>query len=665
MQTSRSWAGLVVVIAAAAIGGAFVACSDFSPPSAAGSSAFAVNPKTAHLNVGGTLQLSARGSSGAVTWSSSDETIATVSFGKVTAVGSGAATIRAVSGGGQASARISVTKAAAIALSSSNITFSGIPAGPLPDSQTVAVTNGGEDPLTGLQVGGVTYGAGATGWLDARLTQTDAPSTLVLRPNTTTLTPGSYTATVSITSAVTSQPQQVTVTFTLIHPAVIAFGSSTATFTAQQGAAVPNQQSIEITNTGDAPLTGLSVGSIGYSAGAANWLTASINPTTAPALLTLQPNTTAPAAGTYTATVTVVSSAPGVTPASVTVTYNVTPAPLPPTIEVSPTSLTFIAGRNFPTLPALKQVTITSGGAGTVSGLAASVIYGAGASNWLTTSFVGSTTAPTTLNVQPNTTSLAAGVYTATIHLTSTTSGVAAKDIPLTYVVNDLALDQSSIQFYTKSASTPVAQVVNVSNAGSGSISGVTTTVTLQSGPAAPSYAWLQSSIGSTVPQSPSATALTLTIAHADSIGNFTAVVTISAPGMVSKSLNVSFVRQATMLGDIWPILHDSTFLTSSGGSGKCAGCHSAITASDSSIDFSTSDQAYGSLVSPTFNGKTYFNTAADSTANFLYKILSGTAAASGPPNMPFSCTNSDSLCVHPGLRTRIYIWILQGALRQ
>lgn len=665
MQTSRSWAGLVVVIAAAAIGGAFVACSDFTPPSAAGSSAFAVNPRTAHLNVGGTLQLSARGSSGAVTWSSSDETVATVSFGKVTAVGSGAATIRAVSGGGQASARITVTKAAAIALSSSNITFSGIPAGPLPDSQTVAVTNGGEDPLTGLQVGGVTYGAGATGWLDARLTQTDAPSTLVLRPNTTTLTPGSYTATVSITSAVTSQPQQVTVTFTLIHPAVIAFGSSTATFTAQQGAAVPNQQSIEITNTGDAPLTGLSVGSIGYSAGAANWLTASINPTTAPALLTLQPNTTAPAAGTYTATVTVVSSAPGVAPASVTVTYNVTPAPLPPTIDVSPTSLTFIAGRNFPTLPALKQVTITSGGTGTVSGLAASVIYGAGASNWLTTSFVGNvTTAPTTLNVQPNTTSLAAGVYTATIHLTSTTSGVAAKDIPLTYVVNDLVLDQSSIQFYTKSASTPAAQVVNVSNAGSGSISGVTTAVTLLSGRADASYGWLQSSISNTVPQSPG-TPLTLTIARTDSLGDFTAQVTVSAPGMISKSVTVSYRRQATMALDIWPILHDSTFLTSNGGSGKCAGCHSASTASDSSIVFSTPDSAYGSLVTPTFNRKIYLDTLADSTANFLYKILSGTAAASGPPNMPFSCTNSDSLCVHPGLRTRIYIWILQGALRQ
>lgn len=645
--------------------GVFVACSDFTPPGPAGTAALVVNPKTAHINVGSTLQLIARGASSGVVWSSSDESVATVSLGKVTGVGSGSATIRAVSGTNQGSARITVTRAAAIALSTSSISFSGVPGASPPDSQTVNVTDAGEDSLTGLTVADVSYGSGATGWLSARLTQTDAPATLVLRPNTTALAPGSYTATVTIAGSVTTGTQQVTVTFTLLRPAVITLANSSAGFTAQQNAPIPSQQSIEITNTGEAPLTGLAVGSIAYSSGASGWLGASLSQTSAPAFLVLQVNTTGLAPGSYSATVPVTSTAPGVAPASVTVTYTITAAPQPPTISVSPTSLTISAGKDYPTLPSAEQVAVSSTGTGVVNGLSASSItYGPGASNWLSTSFSGNvTTAPTTLDVQANTTGLAAGVYTATIHLSSTTTGVATKDIPVTYVVNDFVLDQTSIQFYTKSGTSPAAQVVNVSNAGSGSISGVTATVTLLSGPAASAYQWLQTSIGGPVPQAPSTTALTLTITRADSLGTFTAAVTVSAPGMVSKTVNVTFLRQATMAGDIFPILHDSTFGT---GTGKCAGCHSALTAADSSIDFSSSDQAFGSLVTPTFNGKTYFTPGADSSTNyFLYQILNGTAAASGAPNMPTSCQNGNTACMHAGLRTRIYIWILQGALKQ
>ena len=660
MQTPRNWVGLAVF---AAFTGASIACSDFTPPFASEASGLTVSPRSAHLNVGGTLQLNANGASGRVTWSSSDDSVATVSFGKVTALSSGTATIRAVSGTSHAISTITVTRAASIALSNSNVSFSAVPSGPVPDSQAVNVTNGGEDPLTGLQIAAVTYGSGATGWLTATLTQADAPSSLVLRPNTTALATGSYTATVSIVAASPSTPpQSVTVTFTLIRPGVISFGSNSATFVAQQNAGLPNPQSIEITNTGDAPLTGLAIGQISYSSGAASWLDAIVNPTTAPAQLTLHPNSATMAPGSYTATVQVTSTAPGVAAATMTVTYDVSPAAIPPAIEVSPTSLSFVAGRNFATLPPAKQIAVTSTGTGTVAGLSAtSISYAAGASNWLNTTFVGGVTAPTTLNVQPNTTGLSAGMYTAIIHLTSTSPGVTTKDIPITYVVNDLVLDQSSIQFYSKSSTAPAAQVVTVSNSGSSSISGVTATVSLTSGRADASYIWLQSSISSTVPES--GTALTLTVAHSDSLGSFAAVVTVSAPGMVSKSVNVSFMRQATMAGDIWPILHDSTVGT---GTGKCVGCHSALTAADSSIDFSTSDQAYRSLVAPTFNGKTYFDTQADSAANFLYRIITGTAASTATaPNMPFSCLNAGSSCMHAGLRTRIYIWILQGALQQ
>src|SRR5215475_4477062 len=99
LPSPRRNAGFVVAIAAAGIVGAFAACSDFSLPDATStSSTLIVSPRTAHVNVGGSVQLAASGSSGGITWSSSDPTVATVTFGKVTGVASGTATIRAISG---------------------------------------------------------------------------------------------------------------------------------------------------------------------------------------------------------------------------------------------------------------------------------------------------------------------------------------------------------------------------------------------------------------------------------------------------------------------------------------------------------------------------------------------------------------------------------------
>lgn len=226
MHTPRNLAAIAVAIA-----GALAACTDFTPPAPAGiPGTFAVNPANAHLNVGGAVQLKVTGSSGAIIWSSTADSVATVSRGKVVGVSSGLATIRAVSGTNHAFAQITVTLAAAITLSTATVTFTGIPAGALPDSQTVAITNGGQDPLTGLQIADITYGTGASGWLTATLTQTDAPSTLVLRPNTTALAAGSYTASVSLTaSSVTAPPQIVTVTYTLTAAAA-RLASATALF---------------------------------------------------------------------------------------------------------------------------------------------------------------------------------------------------------------------------------------------------------------------------------------------------------------------------------------------------------------------------------------------------------------------------------------------------
>ena len=666
VRTRSSYTGLVVAIAGCGIVGAFAACNDFTPPGASSnSSALAVSPKTAHLHVGETMQLRVTGASGPVTWSSTDDTIATVSLGKVTGVASGTTAIRAVSGTSRALATITVSRPAVIALSPTSIDFNGTASAPVPDSQTVTITNAGEDSLTGIVVDSISYGAGATNWLSASLTSTNAPAQLILRPKTSALAAGSYTATVSISSpADITGPQFVSVRYTLGRPPAIALGTSTIAFSVQQGSAVPAQQSVAVTDTGDAPLTGLGVGTIAYSSGATGWLTASVTPTTAPASLLLRPNTSGLAPGDYSATVPVTSTIAGVAPASLTVSYHISAAPPPPVIVVNPTSLAFTAGRNFGTLPAQQSVAVTSSGVGSITGLSASVTYTGLTTGWLAQpTFAGNnTTAPTTLLVQPNTTALPAGVYNATIHLSSTTTGVAAQDIPVTYVVNEFIFDQSAVQFSTTSTTLPAAKVVSVSNGGGGSISGVTATVTLLSGRADASWNWLAASIASVVPQSPSATSLTLTVQRADSLGDFTAQVTVSAPGMVSKTVNVSYRRQATIAGDVLPVFQTA----------GCVGCHTASSTTNLNITFANADSAYRSLLQPVNPpGHTYVtlsvpNVSGDSASSNLFLILNGlTLPDTSYRHMPFACLNNNASCMNSQLRTRIYIWIQQGALKQ
>src|SRR5205085_371839 len=55
--------------------------------------------------------------------------------------------------------------------------------------------------ITGLAVGTIVYGPGATGWLVAGLTGTSTPTTLTLTPTTGGLPEGTFTATVPITGS--------------------------------------------------------------------------------------------------------------------------------------------------------------------------------------------------------------------------------------------------------------------------------------------------------------------------------------------------------------------------------------------------------------------------------------------------------------------------------
>ena len=386
-----------------------------------------------------------------------------------------------------------------IVLSRNSLSFSATTGQAIPGSTTVDITNGGQTALTGL-TSSVAYVPSTAGtWLTVSLSATTAPSTVTIQPNTTGLNAGTYTATITIASPVASnQSATINVTYTVLRPASIVLSNSTATFSAQQSGAVPTAQPIAITNGGDAPLTGLAVGTITYGAGATNWLGATINVSAAPATLTLQPTNTALAIGDYTATVPVTSTVAGVAAQSVTVTYHVTAAPPPPAIVLDKTSMSFTAVNGGST-PTQQTLTVTNGGAVALTGVTATATYGPGASNWLTLTPSGST-APLTVTVVPSTTALTPGTYTATVSVASAVATNSPQTMSVTYIVQrpaSIVLASGTATFTVQQGgTTPTQQSIGITNGGDVPLTGLAVG-TITYSPVNPS-GWLQASVTST-----------------------------------------------------------------------------------------------------------------------------------------------------------------------
>lgn len=350
---------------------------------------------------------------------------------------SGPAVLSASVAGTQSTALLHVnvveaTLAPTITLSSSSKSFSATVGGSSPATQSVDITNGGTGSLSGLTAT-VSYTTGQpTGWLTATLGATSAPTTLTLAAAPGSLAVGTYDATVSIASTaagVTNSPKLLPVTFTVSAAPTaptISLSASTASFSAAVGGSNPVSQEVQVTNSGTGTLSGLST-TVTYQAGqSSGWLTATLDSTTAPAKLTIGAATGALAVGTYNGTVSIASTATGVTnsPQAVTVTFTVSAAPLAPTIALSSTSVAFAATSGSGN-PEATSVAVTNGGSGTLSGLSVGTIsYGAGQpTGWLQAT-LSATTAPSTLSVTATTGSLAAGSYSATVPIASTASGV-------------------------------------------------------------------------------------------------------------------------------------------------------------------------------------------------------------------------------------------------
>jgi hypothetical protein len=353
-----------------------------------------------------------------------------------------------------------------IALSSTSVNFTATAGGTSPAAQNVAITNGGDGTLSGLTIGSITYGSGASGWLTANVSPTTAPASVSLTPTLGTLAAGNYTATVFVTSSatdVTNSPQTISVTFAVSGASAptIVLSTPNVTLTATVGGTSPPAQTVAVTNGGSGALSGLAIGAITYGVSASArigsarslaamtsftvsppaWLQATLSATSAPATVTLTATLGTLAPGSYTATVPVTSSASGVTnsPQNISVTFTVNAQPAP-VIALSSTSLTFAATAGGSS-PAAQTVSVTNGGSGTLSGLAIGTItYGAGASGWLAAS-LSATSAPATVTLTATLGILAPGSYTAIVPVASSASGVtnSPQNIGVAFTVSGVA----------------------------------------------------------------------------------------------------------------------------------------------------------------------------------------------------------------------------------
>lgn len=200
-----------------------------------------------------------------VSWSSGGAAVGLLASGpsaQVTGVSVTASpvAVTASAGGQSGASQVTVTPRPSVSLSAATLNFSALPGGANPASQFITITNGGGGTLSGLSPGTITYGAGATGWLQApTLNTTTAPATLTVQPVTGALTPGTYTATIPVQSGVASNsPQNLTVSFTVASAqTVAAFVGNNQT--GLVGFALNLRPGVRLTGAGNTPVPNVSV----------------------------------------------------------------------------------------------------------------------------------------------------------------------------------------------------------------------------------------------------------------------------------------------------------------------------------------------------------------------------------------------------------------------
>lgn len=355
---------------------------------------------------------------------------------------------------------------------------------PSTSSTQVAIANTGTGTLSGLAIGTITYGAGASNWLTATLSGNTAPATITATADWAGLAPGTYTATIPVTSTVTGvTAASVTATLTVTAPPAIRLVPDNAGFAAVVGGASPASQTIVVENAGGGTLDGLSLGTIAYTGPVTGWLNAQISGPQAAASVALTASVASLQPGVYLATVPVRSTAAGVTnsPQNINVAFTVS---FPPSrLELLPSStLTFNAPQGGAVAgPQTLRIIQGNGSGNQLGGLSLSpVTYGAGASGWLVVERAPGTSTPDSLRVTVgDVTALAAGNYTASFDVRTTAAGVSSAPVTVNLSIGPavpprVQLSRDTVRMAMQQGGPqPPFELVQITNGGTAPLTGL------------------------------------------------------------------------------------------------------------------------------------------------------------------------------------------------
>ncbi len=326
----------------------------------------------------------------------------------------------------------------------------------------------------------------------------------------------------------------------------------------------PTTSSVSITNSGGGTLTGLSV-TVSYGQPSAiGWLGASLSRDTAPATLTLTANPAGLPSGNYTATVTVASTVPN----AGTVQIPVSLAVRQPVVGVSRNAIDLQLG--WRTGSASDTLTVLNVGTGLLTDVTAQVSYAANEpTGWLAPSPLSWTSVPVggasmslvASGSAAGAAGLPTGTYHATVTLSSTLPGAGTAQVAVTLVVVQpiLSVSRSALQFQTAfGPAGSASDTLTVSNVGSGTLTGVSATISYAAGEAT---GWLAASpsSGLTVPAGGATISLTAT-ASGLAPGTYHATATFSSvPGAGTAQVSVMLYVQIAAASDVtYSVLHST-----------------------------------------------------------------------------------------------------------
>jgi glucose/arabinose dehydrogenase len=284
----------------------------------------------------------------------------------------------------------------------------------------------------------------------------------------------------------------------------------------------PAAKTLDVANTGE--------GTLSWTASDdAPWLSVGPASGTGAGTVTVTPDTTGLAAGTYTANVTISAAGATGSPRTIPVTLTVDPPPPGPALAVAPGSLSF-SGTQGGAGPADRTLTISNTGGGTLSWTASDD------APWLSVA-PASGTGGGDVTVSASIAGLSTGAHTATITVAAAGATGSPRSIPVTFTVDsppqppELAVSPAALSFgATAGAPTVEPKTFTVTNAGGGTLDFS----------ASADVPWLNVSPGAgSAPRTVSVTPSTAGLAP----GVHTGKVTVSSPGVTGspKTVDVTF----------------------------------------------------------------------------------------------------------------------------